>query len=245
MIINGAEPFLLPGSSKYGVLLVHGFTGSPSEMILLGNRLYHEGFTVLAPRLTGHGTSIYDMENTTSMQWLGSVYDGYHLLRGICENIYVVGLSMGGILTLKLGMEMPIKKAVIMSAPIFLAKEKNLRFLPNKAKSVGRFQRKNRRHIPEVAKRYNISYPQMPLLCVHELISFIEDVKTNLDKFTIPSLIIQSKNDHTVKAESGKYIYDHIASSKKEYFELDYSGHIITLDVEKDKAFEEIINFLR
>ena len=57
MITSGAEPFLLPGGSK-GVLLIHGFTGSPSEMILLGNYLYRQGYTVLGVRLAGHGKTV-------------------------------------------------------------------------------------------------------------------------------------------------------------------------------------------
>lgn len=245
MIINGAEPFLLPGSNKHGVLLIHGFTGSPSEMVLLGNRLYHEGYTVICPRLPGHGTTVEDMANTNSKQWLTAVQDAYHLLRGICQEIYVIGLSMGGILALNLGLTMPIQKSVIMSAPIFLANERSLRFLPSREKSVGRYQRKNRRHIPELAKRYNISYSEMPLICIHELLNLIQETKKKLPEYKIPALIVQSQNDHTVNPKSGRYIFEHISSPKKEYYLLNYSGHIVTLDTEKDRLFDKIIDFLR
>lgn len=63
MILSGAEPFLLSGSSK-GVLLIHGFTGSPSEMVLLGEYLYKQGYTVLGVRLAGHGTNVEEMAIT-------------------------------------------------------------------------------------------------------------------------------------------------------------------------------------
>lgn len=244
MIVNGAEPFLLPGGSK-GVLLIHGFTGSPSEMILLGNYLYRQGYTVLGIRLAGHGTTVEEMANTNWHEWYHSACDGYHLLRGICSEIFVIGLSMGGLLAMRIGRDFPVKKIVSMSAPIFIANERNLRFLPPLERSVGRYQRKNRRDLPELAKRYNVSYAQMPLVCVHQLLDIIEDTKKILPEITRPILIAQSENDHTVKVESGQYIYDHVQSEEKHLFKMNLSGHLVTLDIEHDKLFVEIENFLK
>ena len=243
MIINGAEPFLLPGGSK-GVLLIHGFTGSPSEMILLGNYLYRQGYTVLGVRLNGHGTTVEEMSQTDWHQWYHSACDGYHLLRGICSEISVIGLSMGGLLAMRIGRDFPVKKIVSMSAPIFIANERNLRFLPPVERSVGRYQRKNRRNLPELAKRYNVSYSQMPLVCVHQLLDVIKETKKILPEITKPILIVQSENDHTVKVESGQYIYEHVQSEEKELLQLKLSGHLVTLDIEHDKLFEEIELFL-
>lgn len=243
MIINGAEPFLLPGGSK-GVLLIHGFTGSPSEMILLGNYLYRQGYTVLGVRLNGHGTTVEEMSQTDWHQWYHSACDGYHLLRGICSEISVIGLSMGGLLAMRIGRDFPVKKIVSMSAPIFIANERNLRFLPPVERSVGRYQRKNRRNLPELAKRYNVSYSQMPLVCVHQLLDVIKETKKMLPEITKPILIVQSENDHTVKVESGQYIYEHVQSEEKELLQLKLSGHLVTLDIEHDKLFEEIELFL-
>lgn len=243
MIINGAEPFLLPGGSK-GVLLIHGFTGSPSEMILLGNYLYRQGYTVLGVRLNGHGTTVEEMSHTDWHQWYHSACDGYHLLRGICSEISVIGLSMGGLLAMRIGRDFPVKKIVSMSAPIFIANERNLRFLPPVERSVGRYQRKNRRNLPELAKRYNVSYSQMPLVCVHQLLDVIKETKKMLPEITKPILIVQSENDHTVKVESGQYIYEHVQSEEKELLQLKLSGHLVTLDIEHDKLFEEIELFL-
>ncbi len=94
MLMAGAEPFLLPGGEQ-GVLLVHGFTGSPSEMRLLGEYLNGQGYTVLAPRLAGHGTRVEEMITTGWPMWYENVEDAYHLLSGLCPDITAVGLSMG------------------------------------------------------------------------------------------------------------------------------------------------------
>ena len=57
-IIEGAESFLLEGKNNKAVLLLHGYTGAPSEMRPLGDYLHALGYTVSCVRLPGHGTSI-------------------------------------------------------------------------------------------------------------------------------------------------------------------------------------------
>ena len=116
----GAEPFLLPGGTK-GVLLIHGFTGSPSEMRLLGDYLHQLGYTVLAVRLCGHGTNVKELRETNWRHWFSTVENGYHILKGLCSKITVVGLSMGGLLSLKLAAEYPVSKVVSLSTPIYIA----------------------------------------------------------------------------------------------------------------------------
>lgn len=145
---------------------------------------------------------------------------------------------------MKIGIDFPVNKVVALSAPIFIANERNLRFLPPRERSVGRYQRKNRRHLPELAKRYNVSYNQMPLICVHQLLDVIHDTKQHLPQLTKPILIVQSDNDHTVDKKSGQYIFDHVGSKDKELFRLELSGHLVTLDVEHDKLFRRIEQFL-
>ena len=80
MIIKGAETFLLKGGAD-GVLLIHGFTGSPAELLLLGNFLNRAGYTVLGVRLAGHGTNELNLMQMTNEDWLNSVLDGYEFCR--------------------------------------------------------------------------------------------------------------------------------------------------------------------
>jgi carboxylesterase len=94
MIIPTAEPFYYPGN-KIGCLLVHGFTGSPKEMHWMGEYLESQGYTVLGIRLAGHATCLEDMSRMTWQDWATSVEDGYHLLKGCVDRIFIIGLSMG------------------------------------------------------------------------------------------------------------------------------------------------------
>ena len=118
-MIEGGEPFFMKGGSS-GVLLIHGFTGLPAGMFLLGEFLNRAGFSVLCPRLAGHGTSERDLMRTNKNDWFNSVLDGFYILRGICDKIFVVGHSMGGLLTLKLAVKYQISKIITLAAPIFI-----------------------------------------------------------------------------------------------------------------------------
>ena len=62
------EPYLLQAGS-IGVLLIHGFTASPTELRPVGTYLHERGFTVLGARLTGHGTRLNDLRATARSDW--------------------------------------------------------------------------------------------------------------------------------------------------------------------------------
>lgn len=242
-IMKGAEPFLLPGG-EHGVLVVHGFTGSPSEMRLLGEYLNQTaGFTVLAPRLCGHGTIVKDMETTKWPQWYGAVEDGYHFLKGLCSTVSVVGLSMGGLFTLQLSTEYKLHKIVSLNSPIFIA-DKRLKFLPL-FKLFRRYETKKRRKIPNLDPLFSVYYEQVPLKSISSLQSLIKHVEEKLPLINTPILVVQSKHDRTVKPQSGTYIYERVASQEKEIRWFDRSGHLVLLDVEREDVFETIAEFLQ
>lgn len=239
-IQTGAEPFLLHGGTK-GVLLVHGFTGSPSEMRLLGDYLHQLGYTVLGVRLCGHGTSAQEMRETNWLHWFSAVENGYYILKGLCTDIAVVGLSMGGLLSLKLASEYPVSKVVSLSAPIYIA-DKRLPLLP--------LYRLLHSYVPKRSRNYNVgdlpvvNYDLTPVKSLSSLVEFIKHVKKLLGQVTAPILIMQSEAEHTVVPKSAQYIYNHIGSKDKKLVWLKKSGHVITLDIEREKVFAEVGNFL-
>ncbi|VBB07540.1 serine aminopeptidase s33 [Lucifera butyrica] len=240
-IIRGAEPFILPGGSR-GALLIHGFTGAPSEMRLLGEFLHNKGFTVLAPRLCGHGTSPEEMARTQWPHWYSAVEDGFHILTGLCSEIVVVGLSMGGLLGLKLTAEYPsITKVVSLSTPIRIA-DKRLPLLP--LYRVFRDYAPKKRRRLKVDPFYSVCYETTPLKSLSSLLELIRHVDKLLPLIDRPALIMQSRVEHTVRPESAQHIYQRLGSKEKKLIWLEKSGHIVTLDVEKEQVFETIAEFL-
>ena len=243
MLLPGAEPFFLPGG-EHGVLLVHGFTGSPSEMRLLGQYLQQQGYTVLGGRLAGHGTTPEDLARTTAEDWFHSVLDGYEILRGGCGRISVVGLSMGALLAMLLGTVRDVHRIVSLSAPIFLREENRLHLLPPRAAAVGQYVPRHRKRLPDIPADCNVCYDRMPMLSIHELLAVIRRLKAALPKVRQPLLVVQSRRDHTVRAESGAYIYEHAGAARKQLLWLEASGHRVTIDSERTTVFARTAEFL-
>ncbi len=244
MILPGAEPFLLPGG-PHGVLLIHGFTGLPAELLLMGKRLQERGFTVLGVRLAGHGTTAEDMSHMTDEDWMDSVRDGYAILSGCTERVSAVGHSMGGLLALLLAAEENIARVVSLAAPVFIAEERGIRFLPPREVSEGLFVPKARRKIQGVPPVVNHTYRKMPLISVHEMLDAIERLKKSLPKVDAPVLILHSREDHTAAPESAEYIYHHISSAEKEIFWLEGYGHLLPLEDCRETVFERTAAFLQ
>ncbi len=238
---NGNEEFFF-GGSKQGVILVHGYTGAPGEMRLLGGYLQKQGLTVLGVRLPGHGTTPQELNSTGWQNWYSVVKEGVHRLRLCCDRVSIVGLSMGGLLTIKAAAELPVDKAAILAAPIYVS-DKRAPYLPLLRFFI-RYLKKRKRHYP-VPEEYSVCYHVMPVKPLKSLFELIELCKTQyLEKIKIPCLIMQSKVENTVKPASAGYIYEHIGSNKKELVWYYNSGHILTLDREREDVFKRIYNFI-
>ena len=243
MIQEGTQPFFLPGGS-HGALLLHGFTGSPADLLLLGRFLQRQGFTVLAPRLAGHGTTEEDLSRQTAEDWMDSARDGYAVLRGCCKKISVVGHSMGGVLAFLLAAECKVHRIVSLATPVFIAPERGADRLPPLKFCRGRYVPKERKPMKNVPDAVNETYLTMPLVSIHELFSLMHLMTEMLSKVDRPALILHSTGDHTADPKSAAYLAEHIASARKAVVYLKHSGHLLPLDRERDKVFSMTAKFL-
>ena len=121
-VIKGAEEFLLEGTNNKGVLLIHGYTGTPAEMRLLGDHLHQEGYTVLGVLLPGHGTKPENLNETKWQDWYAAAEEGFKRLEESCSEVMVAGLSMGGLLAIKVAAELPVSKAAFFSSSYLCAR---------------------------------------------------------------------------------------------------------------------------
>ncbi len=240
-ITAGAEEFLLQGTNGKGVLLIHGYTGTPAEMRLLGNYLHGKGYTVLGVRLAGHGTTPEDLNETVWADWYAAAEAACKKLFSICKEVMVAGLSMGGLLAIKIAAEFPVSKAAFMSAPMYVF-DKRLPLLKILRYFMKYITKRHRSYF--TADKYNLSYdvmPTKPLVSLFELVKLCK--KSILAKITVPCIILQSTIEHTVKPCSAQYIFDHISSEVKQLAWFHNSGHILTLDVEREEVFAAIGKF--
>ena len=243
MIRRGAETFFLKGNNQ-GVLLIHGFTGSPAELLLLGQFLNSAGFTVLGVRIAGHATNENDLIRTTQENWFNTVLDGWEILNGACEKIFVVGHSMGGLLALKLSTVKKVEKVVTIAAPIFVDESLGAENLPPREFCGVQTVLRPRRRLKNVPPAANQVYRKMPLISVHELFDLMEDAKKNLSKIETPLLILHAKDDHTAKPSSMEFSFSNVSSKtvRKKFFEV--GGHLLPLTESREEVFAEVEKFL-
>ncbi len=244
MILSGAEPFLLQGG-RHGVLLIHGFTGMPAELLLMGRFLQERGFTVLGVRLAGHGTTAEDLSHMVKSDWMDSVRDGYALLSACTDCVSAVGHSMGGLLALLLAAEKPLERVVTLAAPMAICKERGIDRLPPRGTCRGQYTPKARRRLKNVPSAVNRTYRKIPLMAVYELMDTIELAKSRLADVKAPLLIVHSHGDHTAEPASADYILEHAGSTEKRILWFRDSGHQLPLDADRDRVFEETADFLQ
>ena len=242
-IMEGAETFLLEGSNGRAVLHLHGYTGTTSEMRPLGEYLHSLGYTVLCPRLPGHGTSVEDLKETVASQWVAAAKLGYAILAKKYQQIYVAGLSMGGLLAMVIAATEKVEKAAFLATPIFL-QDKRAPFLPILRYFI-HYLPKHKRNYHEM-QQYCQAYDRMPTKPLTSLFALIKTCKKELvQKITAPCLVLQSKIEHTVDPKSAQYIYDHLGTAKeaKKLLWFEKSGHILTLDLEHAMVFQAVADF--
>ena len=240
-IMSGAESFFFKGTNERAVLLLHGYTGAPSEMRLLGEYLNSKGFTVKCVLLPGHGTTPEDLNETTTDDWYAEAEHACCELLSSHSKVMVAGLSMGGLLTIRIASQLPIERAAILAAPIYL-QDKRVPLFPILRYFV-KYLPKQKRNYHEAAK-YNVAYDKMPTKPIVSILQMIKTAKAEyIPKIEIPCLVMQSKIEHTVAPKSAQYIYDNIKSKVKKLVWFEHCGHILTLDNEREKVFELVGEF--
>jgi carboxylesterase len=248
--ISTTEPFFLPGdSSKPACLLIHGFTGTPKEMRWMGEYLNGQGYACLGVRLSGHATRPKDMVRSRWTDWTASVEDGYNLLRGISDRIFLVGLSMGGVLSLLMSTRLDVKGVIAMSTPFelpakFPAWELKIVSLVKTYISKGKGE-PDEGWFDQEGFAGHISYPMNPVRSAAELQIMLERMRLVLPKINVPVLLVHSKDDKYVPSDSMQHIYDSLTTSDKQMFWVTGSGHVITRDAARVQVFEAATAFLR
>ncbi len=238
-----AQPFDL-GAGEHGVLLLHGFTGTPAHMRLIGEGLAQRGFRVRSILMPGHGTRPEDMMNVSWQDWLLSARLAAREMAGAHRYFSVAGLSMGGVLSLILSQEMDVTACVPIAAPIriFNPFRRVARwmapFVPMVHKGPGEKQ-------VEDPHTYHIGYASYPTRSVHDLSVLMDRAEKDLALIHAPVLAIQSKGDQTVRPISPRLILEGVSSREKAMLWLETSPHVCTITDERDKIILAMDAFLR
>lgn len=236
-----AAPFAFAGDG-HGVLLIHGYTGSPAHMLPLGEHLRDAGFSVRGILLPGHGTKMEDMRKTSWQDWVLSAREAAKEMREKHAFFSVAGLSMGGLLSLLVASEGTAYACVSISAP--MRTHQHFRGLapllsavyPTVHKRPGR---------QDVDEKYNVGYDAFPTSSVHDLNVIIRLARQGLPLIRCPLLTVQSRKDETVTQDSPEIILREAGSEKKAALWLNDAPHVCTISPEMGKIADGMIRFLR
>jgi carboxylesterase len=245
-----AQPFYFDGvpnesnGHRVGVLLSHGFTGSPASMVPWGKHLAEEGFAVSVPRLPGHGTTWQEMNRTGWEDWYGELERAFDKLKANCDEVVVGGLSMGGGLVLKLAGQagnaisgvMLVNAAVASSNKQLLAVPLLKRLIPSMPGIVNDIKKPGQEEY---------GYDKVPLKALGSMLTAWKEVRRDLPKVTQPILHFRSSEDHVVDPSSSQIIRSKVSSRQVEERVLENSYHVATLDNDAPFIFEESVKFVR
>jgi carboxylesterase len=253
-IQRGAEPFLLDGG-EVGCVCTHGFTASPEEMRWLATYLHDRGLTVYVPRLAGHGTQPAIMRRQHWLNWYEDELDAIALLRARCRRVFAVGLSMGGLLSLRAGEDGLVDGVIALAAPVFI-EQRAARF----ARLIDFVRPYTRKgdwpgaldEAVRAAQRAlglddygRLDYGIRPTASVVQLSALMRDVRRRLSQLTAPLLLVYSRADDTAPYANLDYIVRHVRSADVVQHTLERSGHVLTQDVERETVYRLVWEFLQ
>lgn len=245
------DPIYKKGTNKAAVLLIHGFTATPDAMRPLANDLHEEGFTVFAPLLAGHGTTPEQLKETSWRDWYNSTQIAFKELQKKYKKIFVGGLSLGALLSLKLALENPeeIRAICCMATPLSLGRlaRTAIPIIENTPlQLLWKYQKKYDIDMKDQSmKKAYWNYNRMPLSCVHSLMELQSHIKKRLSEIKHPLIAFHSRHDKTAPYHSMFDLAEAVSSEVCETITLENSYHILTLDFDRHLMARKISQFYK
>ncbi|GLW10520.1 esterase [Microtetraspora sp. NBRC 13810] len=242
-VLPGAEPYRHDGG-EVAVLLCHGFTGTPQSLRPWARHLAAAGLTVRLPRLPGHGTTWQEMSHTRWEDWYSELDKALADLRGRCPEVFVMGLSLGACLAIRLAQVhgdairglVAVNPSIANDVPLLKLAPLLKLVIPSVPGVVGDIKK------PGVTE---LGYGRTPVKAAATLPRLWSLVQSELDKVTQPILVYHSVDDHVVKPAGVRILRERLAGGNLTVVELTDSFHVATLDNDADQIFAGSLEFIR
>ncbi len=231
------------GGRRIGVLVVHGFTGSPASMRPWAQDLAARGYAVEMPLLPGHGTRWQDMNKVTWADWTATVEGAFDKLVAENDAVVAVGLSMGASLCLRLAADRGEELAglVLVNAAVDTLR-KDAVLLPFLKRVVPAFP--GIRNDIKKPGMDEVAYPVLPLKAAYEMSRGWAELRRDLPKVTVPVLFFRSYEDHVADISSSRALNAGLSSKDFEERVLENSYHVACLDNDAPRIFAESAEFM-
>jgi carboxylesterase len=242
-VLPGAEPFSHAGTST-GVLLCHGFTGSPHSLRAWAQYLADAGLSVSLPRLPGHGTKWQEMARTRWEDWYAEVNRAFEELRGGSDQVFVMGLSMGGCLALRLAeLHGQAISGLVLVNPSLTADTRLFALAP-----VLKLIVPSLKGIASDIKKEGVTelaYDRIPVRAAATLPGLWRITSEGLGDVTQPVLVYHSTEDHVVGAASISLLREALPPQQLTVRQCENSFHVATLDNDAQAIFTGSLEFIR
>src|SRR5690625_323411 len=241
MKIQKPKPFMFEAGER-AVLLLHGFTGHSNDVRMLARFLQKKGYTSYAPIYRGHGGTPEQLLEAGADDWWEDVQAAYQELKDKgYQKIAVAGLSLGGLLGLKLTYSNAVLGMIPMCTPMIVDENHRLddgfRFYATQYKErEGKEKETITQEVDELIDKSTGLFTQISDL--------IDEVRDSLDMIYTPTFVVQAEDDQIINKESANYIYDHVECDRKDIKWYKEAGHAITLGPKRDQVHEDIYQFL-
>jgi carboxylesterase len=238
-----AEPYAADGG-PVGAVLSHGLTGMPGSMRAWGEALAGAGLTVRIPRLPGHGTTWQDANRVGWRDWYGELERAFDDVRSRCDRVFVMGLSMGGTLALRLaeGRGDDVAGVVVVNPSLFTTR-KDAKLLPIVRWVVPSFP-----PVGNDIKKPGVvepAYERLPVKAAYQLAVLWKQTNAELSRLTQPLLVFTSRDDHVVEPANSDRLMQQAASTDKRQVVLENSFHVATMDNDFPVIVNETLAFIR
>ncbi|PPA70556.1 alpha/beta hydrolase [Jeotgalibacillus proteolyticus] len=227
---------------QVGCLLIHGFTGGAYEVNPLARYLReHTDWIVSVPVLPGHGRTL-NLRDTNADEWVAFAEEELRRLWLYCDEVYVIGFSMGGLIATHLAIHYPVSKLVLLSAAALYI---NTRQIFKDLNELAGNMVRRKLHENEWFGHYKYKLINTPLKATFEFRKIAKRTIPLLEKINIPTFIAQGQMDGIVPPKAARYVYDRIGTYEKKLYLSKTSKHLICYAADCDKLFHEIAFFLK
>lgn len=237
-----AAPFRHEGTNGQAVVLTHGFTGTPAHFRPMADFLGEHGYTVVAPLLAGHGTRLDDMAMTDRGDWLDSVRDAADSVADH-DRVHLVGISMGGLLSIHLAAERPFASLTTINSPIrFHAASAYLAPVMHPVRPTVYWEEGPEPDLDDEMRPFWLTYPGFPTRSFVELLYLAFTAPARARTLGIPALVIQSRTDESVHPASAEILARNL---RCRLLWLEDSLHMALLDRERHLIHRAVVERLR
>jgi len=236
-------PFARAGGPT-GIVLCHGFTGTPASLRSWAEALADAGHTVAVPLLPGHGTSWQDANRHTWADWYGALEQAFDEVQAACTTTFVAGLSMGGTLVTRLAeLRGSQVTGVIVVNAAFFSRRLDAKLVP-----LLRYVLRSARPVGNDIKRPGVTepaYDRVPVRAAHQMMVGWKQTTAALPRLTQPLLVLTSREDHVVEPGNSELLLDRAGSTDKERIWLEDSYHVATMDNDLELIIDSTLAFIK